>query len=258
MKTFAEYLEEFRKEIEKGYHATKMVSALCGHVYEDREKVPTGFLMYDGPPTASNYAGDISLITLNAKLRNVKTFNAGLVVDMKDWADDPEQTAIETIMGQFGKDVSDNEYWVIANAMITYAGYEVAAKKKEELSKQDIIDAQNNVLGTYADCVIMSPLQKAKFLNEGQMLDPWSIPRGFIPEERRGYYYSGMLGGVNVYVASFAKNYALVFSRDEMIFQSEPLKVSFDNINHPKQLILRKMCASAPMYDNAVAKIQIN
>jgi len=254
MKTFEEWLEEFKKEVVKGYNDTTMVTALCGHVYSDREKPPTSLYMLDGPPTASTMFKGAPLVTLNFKSRSVKPLDAGFVLDLKDWADDTGQMAIGEIMDQLGKDLADREYWIIVNGMITFAGNTVNAKQKGLLSKDDIKEAQRQVLGTYADSAIMNPVQEAEFWKNEQMLAPEQVLSGYVPKERRGYYYTGMIDGVNVYIASFIRDFALVFSRREMIFASTSLALSFDNMAHPKKLILRKLCASAPMFDGAIAK----
>jgi hypothetical protein len=257
MKTFEEWLEEFKKEIEKGYQDTTMVSSLSEYIHKDRDKPLTTLPMYDGPPTASTLTQGGTITTVRFTLRSVKPIDAGFTLNLKDWADNLDQYFMDPLMNQLGKDLADREYWIIVNGMIAYAGNTVNVKQKGQLSKDDIREAQRQVLGTYADCAIMTPQQEAQFWKNGQMLAPDRIPSGYIPKERRGYYYTGMIDGVNVYVASFIKDFALVFGRREMIFASTPLKISFDNMEHPKQLILHKQCTSAPMFDNAVAKIQL-
>jgi len=117
------------------------------------------------------------------------------------------------------------------------AGDTVKPKQKGQLSIDDIREAQSHA-ENYADSVIMNHQQKAEFLKNGQIFEPIRIPLSFVPEERRGYYYFGMIGAVNVYWASFIKDFALVFDRGEIIFASTPLEIAFGDINSPKQLIL--------------------
>jgi hypothetical protein len=66
-----------------------------------------------------------------------------------------------------------------------------------------------------------------------------------------------MIDAINVYWANFIKDFALVFNRGEIISASTPLKIRFDNIKYPKQVIGEKLCVSAPMLDQAVVKIEL-
>jgi len=256
MKTFQEWLKDFKKEIEKGYENTTMATALSEYVHKDLAKAPTSLPKLEGPPRASVLREGEPIITIKATLRSVKPLNAGFIYDLKDWSANPEGYGMDMLMNQLGKCLADREYEIIVNGMLTCAGSTVAAKQKGQLSKDDIREAQN-CAESYADSVIISHLQEIEFWKKGQIFEPMRIPLSFVPKERRGYYFTGMIDSVNVYWASFIKDFALVFSRREMIFTSTPLEVKFDDINNPKQLILLKLCASAPMFDQAVVKIEL-
>jgi hypothetical protein len=253
-KTFEQWLEEFKKEIKKGYEKATMVMALSEHVYKD--KVFTALPKYDTPLRASIVHEGEQLVPVRASLRTVNPLDAGFIQDLGDWSDNPEGYGMDMFMNDLGKLVADREYAIIAFSMKNCAGNTFKSEKGGHLSKDDIRKAQSLAEG-YADSVIMNHQEKVEFLKNGQILDPNRIPESFVPKERRGYYYSGMIGAVNVYWASFIEDFALVFNREEIISASAPLKIRFDDIRHPKQLIGEKLCVSAPMLDQAVVKIEL-
>jgi hypothetical protein len=252
-KTFQQWLEEFEKEIRKGYENAAMVIALSEHVWGDRDKAPTTLLKLDSPPTKSTGG---QFVTIEATLRNVKPLDAGIAQNLGDWSAHPEDHYMGMLMNQLGKYVADKEYEIIVEGLKNYAGKTIKSKQKGQLSKDDIREAQSFTV-RYADSVIMNHQQMNEFLINGQIFEPLRIPESFVPKERRGYYYSGMISAVNVYWASFVKDFALVFDRGEIIFANTPLKIAFDNMESPKRLILHKMCVAAPMFDQAVVKIEV-
>lgn len=254
-KTFREWLEDFKKKVVIGYNNTTMATALAEHVYKDSDKIPATLLKYDGPLRASASASE-SIVTIKAGLRSVKPQDAGFTCDLKDWSDNPEGHYMGMLMDQLGKHLADNEYAIIVDAMKNYAGDTVKTKQNGQLSKDDIMEAQNHAEG-YADCVVMNHQQKNALWLSGQIFEPFNISLSFVPKERRGYYYSGMLGAVNVYWAGFIKDFALVFDRRKMLFVNTPTEIRFDNESSPRQLIVRKMCVAAPMFDQAVVKIEL-
>jgi hypothetical protein len=257
-KTFREWFEDFKKEIEKGYENTTMATVLSGYIYKDRDKVPTTLTKLDSPPRAFGlHEGEsLSSITTNVTHRSVKPKEAGFILDLKGWSDNPDEYGMDMLMNELGKQLADREYAIIVDGLKSCAGYTVNARQKGQLSKDDIREAQSHT-EHYGDSVIMNHQQEMEFWKNGEISEPIRIPESFVPKERRGYYYSGMIGAVNVYWASFIKDFALVFDRGEMMFASTRLEIEFDNMDNPKQLILHKTCVAAPMFDQAVVKIEL-
>ena len=97
-----------------------------------------------------------------------------------------------------------------------------------------------------------------EFQLSGELLEGWRIPTGYLSKEKRGHYFSGMLEGLITYWAPFMKGVAVVFERDKIQVVNTPLKISFDNTQRPSKLILEKWCSSAPIIDDAVAKILLS
>ena len=96
--------------------------------------------------------------------------------------------------------------------------------------------------------------QKGEFIKNNELSYP---DERVVPQEKRGAYYAGGIGAVNVYWTRFTKDYAVVFSGRDIVFERTPLSAEFDNMTHPTKLILVKWCAAAPMFDQAVVKMQL-
>jgi len=259
MTSFEEYLEEFKKEIEKGYKERTMATALAEYIHDRPDKTLIKFYKLDGPLKASGLSTGGQLTAINVTSRSVQPLNAGFTLDLKDWADDPERTYMEMLMHQLGCDLAEREYYIIVNGMLNCVGNTINSAQKGKLSKGDISQAHNwiGAQGVYADSVIMHIDQKVEFEKSGELFYPDKIPLGCVPQEKRGAYYAGWIGAVNVYWNRFTKDYAVVFSGREIVFERAPLKVEFDNMTHPTMLILTKWCAAAPLFDQAVVKIQL-
>jgi hypothetical protein len=256
MKTYQEWLEDFKKEMQKGYENTTMATALSEYVHKDCDKAPTTLPKLDGPMRASVLHEGEPIVETKMTHRSVKPLDAGFTQDLGDWSNNPEGYGMEMFMNQLGRHLANREYAIIVDGMKNCAGTIVKSKQRGQLSKDDIREAQSHA-EDYADSVIMNHQQETEFLKNGEIFEPIRILESWVPRERRGYYYSGMIGAVNVYWASFIKDFALVFDRGEMIFASMPLTMRFDNMDHPKQLILEKLCVSAPMFDQAVVKLEL-
>jgi hypothetical protein len=251
-KSFQQWLEEFKTEIKKGYENATMATALSEHAHKELDKEPTTLPKIEREPrTLMGFEG-VQMVEMKFTFRNVKPLDAGFVLNLGEWSKNPEGMDMDMFMNDLGKDVAMREYEIIVNGMKNCTGTTntIKAKQKGKLSIDDIREAQSHTEG-YADSVIMNHQQEAEFLISGQ------IRFSFVPKERRGYKYCGMIGDVKVYGANFTKDFALVFDRSEIIFASTPLEIAFDNMDNPKQLILHKMCVAAPMSDQAVAKIEL-
>jgi hypothetical protein len=244
-KTFQQWLEDFKKEVEKGYEETTMVTALCEYIHKDCKEAPTTMLKVE-----REYQNQ-QMVLLKGTLRNVKPLDAGFVQPLGDWYKNPEGWGMDMFMHELGRDIAEREYAIIVKGMESYAGTTIKAREKGQLSVDDIREAESHAK-EYADSVIMNLQQMKAFLIKGQI-----STLSFLPEEKHGYHYSGMIGGLNVFWTNSIKDLALVFSRREMNFASTPLEIAFEDMESPKQLILHKMCVAAPIFDQAVVKIEL-
>jgi hypothetical protein len=256
MKTFEEWLEEFKKEIEDGYKDRAMSEALSEHVSEV-DKPPHTFLKWEEAPAEAEV--NLRMVRVNLSVRSVNPTNVGFSVDLEDWADDPENTFMGMLMHQCGEILAEKEYKAIVEDMNKFMSCTLNAKQKGILSKEDIAEAIKliNEQGDYADSVVLPLNQKTEFLKRGELLDASQFRLRWIQQERRPVYYAGMLGATNVYWARFLKDFALAFFRGNIYFKSTSLKTTFDNMSSPRYLMMEKWCASAPRFDRAIVKIQL-
>lgn len=248
-KTFQQWLEDFKKKIVLGYEETTMVTALCEYIQKDCREPPTTLLKVERQPKTIG-SENVHMIEVKMTPRNVKPLDAGFVLNLADWSENPEECCMDMVMHELGRNIAENEYAIIIKGIESCAGTKVNVKEKGQLSVDDIREASNHA--QYPDSVIMSLQQMSEFLLKGQI-----SAFGFLPNEKRGLHYSGTIGALNAFWTNFMKDFALVFSRREMNFASTPLEIEFDNIETPTKLITRKMCVAAPSFDKAVVKIEL-
>ena len=261
MKTYDEWLEAFTTKIKEGYETHRMDKRLAGYAYEV-EKPATTLWKYDHPIKAKIMpAGqEMHLIAMpTLKLRTVEPFQVGIRVDLSKW--DIEATVFwDSFMYRRGSDVAEREYWVIMKGMSDNAGTIMKAKKKGELSKLDMKDAQAWIGqngGEYADTIVVPLEQATELLKKGELWSPHKIPTGYVPEKDRGPYFDGKMGGVNVYWTRFMKDFALIYCKRKITVSNTPLKAYYDKPKRPSCLIIEKWCSSAPILDQAVVKITL-
>ena len=143
MKTYVEWLEDFRKKIYEGYEKHRMDKRLAGHVCEVKKPARkllklSGPVMVYGVPESGELPPSVVVGT-----QDVTPSNVGFPIDMRDWAEDPSRRNMDTFMTKKGKEVAENETRVIIKGMIDNVGYSFNAERKGELSKTDIRKAED-------------------------------------------------------------------------------------------------------------------
>jgi len=259
MKTYVEWLEDFRKKIYEGYEKHRMDKRLAGHVCEVKKPARkllklSGPVMVYGVPESGELPPSVVVGT-----QDVTPSNVGFPIDMRDWAEDPSRRNMDTFMTKKGKEVAENETRVIIKGMIDNVGYSFNAERKGELSKTDIRKAEDwlKEREVHPDTIIVDVKQGFEFLRRGEVLEAARIPSSYMPEEQRGPYFLGLLGGLKVYCIQFDERLAIVYRKNDIIVKNTPLKIYFDNLDRPSKLILEKWCSSAPIIDEGVVKITL-
>lgn len=258
MKTYAEWLEEFRTKINEGYRKHRMDKKLAGSVYDVERKtniMPKG----SGPIGAFDLTEGRPPPLYTFTTQNVTPLNIGFQIDMKEWAKEPERYGMDTYMEEIGETIAEREAYAIIKGMLDNAGHSIKAKTKEQMSKEDIIEAKNWIRsqGFYADTIILQSEQETQFLLEGALLEPHLIPTSYVSEEDRGHHYLGRIDGLNVYWAKFVGGLAIVYSKRSIKLAKTPLKIEFDNLERPSKLTVERWCSSAPMDKRGVVKIDL-
>lgn len=256
MKTYREWLEEFRTKIKEGYEKHRIDKKLARSVY-DAESPVTVLLKGSGPKVAFSLAEGQQLQPYVFSTRNVTPLNIGFTIDMKNWATEPERYGMDLFMMQIGEIIAENEAFVIVKGMFDNAGHSVKAEVQGQLSKSDIKKAEDWMRnqGWYADTIILHYEQEMQFRLKGELLESHLIPINWVPHEDRGPHYSGKINGLNVYWMRFNKGTAIVYDKDEIILAKTPLNIEFDNLDHPTKLVIERWCSSAPIDERGVVKI---
>ena len=259
MKSNKEWLEEFQKEINEGYERNRMDRVLARNAQQEN-KAPKKLPMFDEPiraygiPPGGKLPPPVAL-----KLRDVEPKNCGFFCDLKDWAYDPQQYYMSSLMIRLGEILAEREYFWIVKSLLENAGHMLKIETKGELTKADVLRAREKIgeWELFADTLVMPREHVLKLWKEKQLWEAHRIQTGYVPEEQRGPHFWGWLDGFNVYSARFLKNEAVLFNRAEIIVRNTPQVVSFDDIDRPQKLIIEKRCSSAPIIDLAVAKIEL-
>jgi len=260
MKIYSEWLDEFRAKIEEGYESHRMDRCLAGFVSEV-ERPARRLIKMSGPIVAFfgiPEGGELPP-PVKVTMSEVTPINVGFPVNLKDWADDPERTYMDMFMMQIGERIAENEVWAIVKGMVDNAGHTLEAEKKGELTKNDVEKAKDWVgnQGTYADTLIVYLEQKTEFLKRGELVEATPNVLGWIPEERRGRHFSGLVNGLFAYWTRFTKGLAIVYERNAIMVRKTPFKIDFDNSTHPSALNIEKWCSSAPTIEQGVVKITL-
>lgn len=263
MKTYAEWLEEFRTKIRAEYERCRMDKQLAKYIYEVEKPatvLPKGSgpigaqIIREGAPSPEPYVISSQVVTPK---------DVGFTVNLKDWSEKKEYTYIDTLLASLGRDIATREGFVILRAMFEKAGHSREVKTKGQLTKEDIKEAKDWIRkqGWYADTSVIHPEQEAQFLIRREILEPTLLtgyaPFGFASEEERGPNYAGWLNGLNVYWTPLVKGLAFVYRKSEIIVMKTPLNIDFDNLDKPSKLIIKRYCSSAPVDERGVVKITL-
>ena len=220
MKTYKEWLEEFRTKIKEGAPPPEP------YVYSTQRVTPK---------------------------------EVGFIVDLKNWVDEKEYTIMDPFLVDLGRGIAIREGYVIIRSMDEKAGYSMKTKTKGKLTKMDIIEAEKWIKkqGWYADTLLIHPDQEAEFLIRNEILIPSLIPTSYIPKEKRGRNFSGLLNGLNVYCTPLVEGLAFVYKKSQIIVAKTRLKIDFDDLTNPSKLIIQRSCSSAPIDERGVVKITL-
>ena len=264
MKTYEEWLEEFRTKIKEGYETHRMDKQLVGYIYEVKKPatvLPKGsgpigaHIIREGAPLPEPYVISSQVVTPKP---------VGFTVNLEDWVEKKEYTYMDPLLASLGKEIAVREGFVILRAMFEKAGHSMEVKTKGQLAKEDIKEAGDWIRkqGWYANTLVIHPEQEAQFLIRKEILHPTLFPTGYVPsifasEEERGPNYAGWLNGLNVYWTPLVKGLAFVYRKSEIIIMKTPLNIDFDNLDRPSKLVIKRYCSSAPVDERGVVKITL-
>lgn len=256
MKTIDEWIEEFKNKIKEGYENNRMDKRLAEYANEV-EKPARTLLKRDEPIRHETLPHGGTLIVIPTfKTRTVTPYNVGYRIDLTEWVVNPEVYGMTNYMESIGVNVALKEVAVMAKGMSDNTTNIIEAEQKGELTKEDIKKAREMVSGEhYTDTIVMPSKQRWRFLRNRELWEPHLIPTGYVPEKDRGPYYAGNISDARVYGIPTMKDFALVYSRKEIMVKNTPLKIEY--YNRERVLVVDKWCSSAPIREEAVVKITL-
>lgn len=189
--------------------------------------------------------------------QQVEPMDISFTVDISEWVD--ETFAWDTLSMYVTEEIADREIFVILKGMFDKVGHSVSAQTAGKLTKNEIDQAKNWIRsqGNYHDTLVMSPKQESQFWRSGEVWEASRIPTGYVPEKDRGPNYLGKIAGLNTYVTFVAQGIAIVYRKGEIIFTKTPLEINFDDMQRPRNLVIKRRCSSAPVDEKAVVKIAL-
>ena len=255
-RTYKDWLHEFTQKISGAYEKQRLDKQLAGYIHdvsEPAEYLPKGsgpfgaFIIGEGEELPPPYV---------ISSQSVTPINIGFSLNISEWAEDPNRHFMDVLMSDIGRILAQREAFVIIKSMIDKAGRSIEVKERGQLTKTDLLEAQRwiKTQGFYADTVILHPKQETAFRIRGELVEASRIP---VLAETKGLNFSGIIDGLEVYWVSVIGGVALVYKKSEIIVAKTPLKVKFDDIRSPSQLVSERWCSAAPVDERGVVKIII-
>jgi len=258
-KTWGEWLDNFTSNIEEGYKENRMDQILSGHCYEV-DKPQNRTMKYSGPMIVQMVReGEPLRVTTTVSSREVTPYNVGYIVDLREWAQDPDRrVGMDTYMRDIGSSVAEREYYVIVKGLCDYSAHSINSERSGELSKKDIQEALKypGSEDIFVDTLIINRNFIDDFRKREELWEAWNVPTGYLPESQRGKFFSGMINGLRTYSKRFLEDKVVIFRKNDVMTYTTLIKVSFDR-EPPTQIIVEKWCSSAPIVDQSVVTIHI-
>ena len=256
MPDYVRYLAEFRKQIEEGYSQHAYLNHLVSSVRTVEERASILLKGY-GPAGAQVLSeGTAPPKPYAVSTRLVETYDVGFRVEVRDWAKAPEGLLTETLMEQIATKIAENEVLVLVEGLAKNAGKQVQATNALRLSKADLRSAiqwiGNN--GFQPNRVLVSPELESQLMLKNELLEKWHFSSS---TEDWGSHYSGKIDGLDLFWDYSLTGRAIVYESYNVTFAKTDLKVTFDDMQNPNQLIVQSWCSCAPLDERSVALITV-
>lgn len=255
MRTYSEWLNEFREKIIAGYDRYRIDKEIAGWVKEV-SKPQTVLPKGSGKPFLLQRVGPHGELPepYTYSTQVVTPYQIGLSCNLPEgWADEPERYIMDALMDEMGRHLASGEACVILSGLLEKADTEIKPRKQGEVTKDDILRAAEAVKqkGFLPDAVVLDPIRVEELLLKGELVEAWRL-RGLKKETP---HYAGMVAGLDVYWTPVAGNNVFVYDKSYVIVARTQISVKFDNIEQPTKLIVDCWCSSAPVDPRAVARI---
>lgn len=158
---------------------------------------------------------------------------------------------MDALMSQIGKRIAQRENSIIIEGLLSGAGKEFVDGQADDKIKEAIDWISSNI--HYPDRMVIYPSDGILLAEKGIIM--WQLPRPL--REQKGSHFFGITNGVDVYTTPLIeRGTAVIYGMDEIMLMRTPLRIGFDNMEHPNYLTVAEECISGPIYEKAVAKIK--
>jgi hypothetical protein len=252
---YVRYLADFRKQIEDGYSRHAYLNHLVFSVRTVSEPASI-FPRGNGPTGAQSSQGEAVPEPYAVSTRIVTPNDIGFHVQVRDWMKAPEGTLMGTLMELIATKIAENEVLVLVEDLTKTAGKQFQATNALRLSKADLRSAiqwiGNN--GFQPDRVLVSPELESQLMLKNEVIEKWHFP-SFMAD--RGNHHSGKVDGLDLFWDYSLKGRAIVYESYNVTFAKTDLKVTFDDVQNPTELIVQCWCSCAPLDERSVALITV-
>lgn len=256
MKSFEEWLSEFRRGMNESIQRCRFDEELAEHILEE-EKFSNYIFRKKEPDKQESLPEGGTMITLSPLItETVAPERIRIKADLGKWANDLQHIIMDVYLEDLGRLVVAHEAMILINGLLKSAKeFEAEAS---EISKPDIKKAvgwiHQNALSShvYPNTLVVNPSLEAEFEKRGDIVEAYRLPKGFI----KGPHFSGIINGLNVFsIPYIPPKIILIYDKHEICLRRTTVKINFDNIEKPRYLWIeeeRKVWSKDP---NALAKI---
>ena len=252
---YVRYLADFKKQIEDGYSRHAYLNHLLFSIHTVSERTSI-FAKGNGPAGAQISEGEPAPEPYQILIRSVTPYDIGFHVQVQDWVKSPEGILMGTLMEQIATKIAENEVLVLIEGLTKTAGKQFQATNALRLSKADLRSAIQWIgsNGFQPNRVLVSPELESQLMLKNELIEKWHFP-SFMPDW--GNHHSGKIEGLDLFWNYSLKGRAIVYESYNVTFAKTDLKVTFDDVKHPTQLIIQSWCSCAPLDERSVAVVTV-
>jgi hypothetical protein len=256
MKSFEDWLGEFRIKINQSIQRCRFDEDLVEHIFEE-EKFSNYIFRKSGPDKQKSLPGGGIMIIFSPLItERVDPEMIRIKADLGRWADDPEDQIIDACLEDLGRSIVTREVTTLINELLK--GSKEFGTGTGKISKPDVRKAvdwiHQNALGSYVhpNTLVVHPNLEAEFEERGDIIGAYRLPKGFF----NGVHFSGIINGLNVFsVPCIPPNTILIYDKHEIYLRRTKVRVDFDNIKRPRYLLIEEKRKVWPRDSNSLAKV---
>jgi len=252
---YVRYLADLRRQIEDGYTRHAYLNHLVFSIRTVSEPASV-FPKGNGPTGAQKSQSEVLPGTYAVSTRIVTPNDVGFHVQVRDWVKAPEGILTGTLAELIATKIAENEVLVLVEGLTKTAGKQFQATNALRLSKADLRTAVQWIgsNGFQPNRVLLSPELESQLMLKNEVIEKWHFPSFMLD---MGSHHSGKVDGLDLFWDYSLKGRAIVYESYNVTFAKTDLKVTFDDVQNPTQLIIQSWCSCAPLDERSVALITV-